>query len=80
MPWDHTQNGQSRSIRADVIIKRSAGIGFTVEVLGFDNTSLQINPYYRSLYDADSEAGDALACPPTIRNMSSPMSSGRACS
>ena len=51
IPWDHTQNGQSRSIRADVIIKRS-GIGFTVEVLGFDNTSLQINPYYRSLYDA----------------------------
>lgn len=50
MPWDH-QNSQSRSIRPDVIIKRS-GIGFTVEVLGFDNASLQINPYYRSLYDA----------------------------
>lgn len=52
VPWDHTQNGQSRSIRADVIIKRSLGIGFTVDVLGFENTSLQINPYYRSLYDA----------------------------
>jgi RNA polymerase sigma-54 factor len=51
VPWDHTQNGQSRSIRPDVIIRRS-GIGFTVEVLGFENTSLQINPYYRSLYDA----------------------------
>jgi RNA polymerase sigma-54 factor len=50
MPWDHRQNGQSRSIRADVIIKRS-GVGFTVEVLGFDNTSLQVNPYYRGLYD-----------------------------
>ena len=51
MPWDNTQNGTSRGIRADVIIKRS-GIGFTVEVLGFDGTSLQINPYYRGLYDA----------------------------
>ncbi len=51
MPWDHHQNGQSRGIRPDVIIKRS-GIGFTVEVLGFDNTTLQVNPYYRSLYDA----------------------------
>ena len=52
VPWDHTQNGQSRSIRADVIIRRSTGIGFVVEVLGFDNTSLQINPYYRGLYEA----------------------------
>lgn len=51
MPWDHQQNGQSRSIRPDVIIRRS-GVGFTVEVLGFDNTSLQVNPYYRGLYDA----------------------------
>ena len=51
MPWDHHQNGQSRGIRPDVIIKRS-GISFTVEVLGFDNTTLQVNPYYRSLYDA----------------------------
>jgi len=51
MPWDHHQNSQSRGIRPDVIIKRS-GIGFTVEVLGFDNTTLQVNPYYRSLYDA----------------------------
>ena len=51
VPWDHTQNGQSRGIRPDVVIKRS-GIGFTVEVLGIDNTSLQINPYYRGLYDA----------------------------
>ena len=50
MPWDH-QNGQSRGIRPDVIIKRS-GIGFTIEVLGFDNTTLQVNPYYRGLYDA----------------------------
>ena len=58
VPWDHTQNGQSRSIRADVLIKRSPGIGFTVEVLGFENTSLQINPYYRSLYDA-IRAGEA---------------------
>lgn len=51
MPWDHHQNGQSRGIRPDVIIKRS-GIGFTIEVLGFDNTTLQVNPYYRGLYDA----------------------------
>jgi len=51
MPWDHHQNGQSRGIRPDIIIKRS-GIGFTVEVLGFDNTTLQVNPYYRGLYDA----------------------------
>jgi len=58
VPWDHTQNGQSRSIRADVLIKRSPGIGFAVEVLGFENTSLQINPYYRSLYDA-IRAGEA---------------------
>ncbi len=58
MPWDHTQNGQSRSIRPDVVIRRSAGIGFLVEVLGFDHTSLQINPYYRGLYDS-IRAGEA---------------------
>ncbi len=51
MPWNHRGAGQSKAIRPDVIIKRS-GVGFTVEVLGFDNTSLQINPYYRGLYDA----------------------------
>ncbi|MGI4791409.1 MAG: RNA polymerase factor sigma-54 [Janthinobacterium lividum] len=50
IPWDHTQNGQSRGIRPDVVIKRS-GMGFIVEVMGFDNTSLQINPYYRGLYE-----------------------------
>ena len=60
VPWDHTQNGQSRSIRADVIIKRSIGIGFTVDVLGFDNTSLQINPYYRSLYESIRTGGASL--------------------
>ena len=58
IPWDHTQNGQSRSIRPDVVISRSAGIGFLVEVLGFDHTSLQINPYYRGLYDS-IRAGEA---------------------
>ena len=51
MPWDHHQNGQSRGVRPDVLVRRS-GIGFTVEVLGFDNTTLQVNPYYRGLYDA----------------------------
>ena len=51
MPWDHHQNGQSRGIRPDVIVKRGV-TGFAVEVLGFDNTTLQINPYYRGLYDA----------------------------
>ena len=50
-PWDHRMNGQSKPIRPDVIIKRS-GTGFTVEVLGFENTALQVNPYYRGLYDA----------------------------
>ncbi len=62
MPWDHRSSGQSRAIRPDVIIKRS-GIGFTVEVLGFDNTALQINPYYRGLYDSirASRAGGAPA-------------------
>jgi RNA polymerase sigma-54 factor len=61
MPWDHRQNGQSRSIRPDVIIKRS-GVGFTVEVLGFDNNSLQVNPYYRGLYDtirSSRQSGEA---------------------
>ncbi len=61
-PWDHTQNGQSRSIRADVLIRRSAGIGFVVDVLGFESTSLQINPYYRSLYDA-IRSGEASLSP-----------------
>ncbi|MDQ2798728.1 MAG: hypothetical protein M3Y13_03685, partial [Armatimonadota bacterium] len=51
MPWDHQPNEQSRGVRPDVLIKRS-GMGFTVEVLGFDNNSLQVNPYYRGLYDA----------------------------
>ena len=50
-PWDHRMNGQSKPIHPDVMIKRS-GTGFTVEVLGFENTALQINPYYRNLYDA----------------------------
>ena len=61
MPWDHQQNGQNRSIRPDVIIRRS-GIDFTVEVLGFDNSALQVNPYYRGLYDAiksSRKGGDA---------------------
>ncbi len=51
MPWDHRLNSQSKSIRPDVIIKRGV-TGFTVEVLGFENASLQVNPYYRGLYDA----------------------------
>ena len=51
MPWDNRGGGQSKAIRPDVLIKRS-GIGFIVEVLGFDNTTLQVNPYYRSLYEA----------------------------
>ncbi len=50
-PWDHRMNGQSKPIRPDVIIKRS-GTGFTVDVLGFESTALQINPYYRGLYDS----------------------------
>lgn len=49
--WDHRLNGQSKPIRPDVIIKRS-GTGFTVDVLGFENAALQVNPYYRGLYDA----------------------------
>ena len=59
VPWDHTQNGQSRSIRPDVVIRRS-GVGFTVDVLGYDGTSLQINPYYRDLYETirAGRAGD----------------------
>ena len=55
MPWDHHQNGQSRAIRPDVLVKRG-GVGFTVEVLGFDNTTLQVNPYYRGLYEAIRES------------------------
>jgi len=50
-PWDHLQNGQSKSIKPDVIIRRS-GTGFEVEVMGFENSSLQVNPHYRGLYDA----------------------------
>jgi len=51
MPWDHRQNGQSKAIRPDVLIRRG-GSGFTIEVLGFDHASLQVNPHYRGLYDA----------------------------
>ena len=54
MPWDHRLNSQSKAIRPDVIIKRGV-TGFTVEVLGFENASLQVNPYYRGLYDAIRE-------------------------
>ncbi len=63
MPWDNRGGGQSKAIRPDVLIKRS-GMGFTVEVLGFDNTSLQVNPYYRSLYDSirASRSGGGPAC------------------
>jgi RNA polymerase sigma-54 factor len=51
MPWDSPRGAESKAIRPDVIIRRS-GVGFSVEVLGFDNTTLQVNPYYRGLYDA----------------------------
>ncbi len=50
IPWDHRQNGQSKAVRPDVLIRRG-GVGFTIEVLGFDHSALQVNPHYRSLYE-----------------------------
>ncbi len=50
-PWDHRPDGHSATVRPDVLIKRTAA-GFEVEVLGFENLSLHINPHYRNLYES----------------------------
>lgn len=50
-PWDNSGSTGSKAVRPDVIIKRS-GIGFVVEIVGFENTALQVNPHYRGLYEA----------------------------
>ncbi len=54
-PWDHRPDTQSVTVRPDVVIRRGA-VGFEVDVLGFENLALQINPHYRTLYDAICEA------------------------
>lgn len=48
-PWEHRPDSQSMTVKPDVLIKRSVA-GFEVEVLGFENLALHINPHYRSLY------------------------------
>jgi RNA polymerase sigma-54 factor len=50
-PWDHRPDAQSTTVRPDVVIKRGVA-GFEVEVLGFENMSLHINPHYRNLYES----------------------------
>ncbi len=75
------------TVSPDVVIKRGAA-GFEVEVLGFENLALHINPHYRNLYEsirtarprAPSTASTAAAHRRPPESMSSPMSSGRTCS
>lgn len=50
-PWEHRPDSQSATVRPDVVIRRGA-TGFQVEVLGFENISLHLNPHYRHLYDS----------------------------
>lgn len=63
-PFDHRPDTQSIAVRPDVLIRRGAA-GFEVEVLGFDNAALQLNPHYRGLYDAIRTAREART-PPQI--------------
>ncbi len=64
-PWEHRPDGQSMTVTPDVVIRRGA-IGFEIDVLGFENLGLQINPHYRTLY-ADIRMGrkDPRAAPLT---------------
>ena len=48
-PWGRDAAGSA--IHADVIIKKTP-TGFDVEVTGFENLALHVNPYYRSLYES----------------------------
>ena len=48
-PYDNRADSVSVVVRPDVVISRGAA-GFTVDVLGFENMALHINPHYRSLY------------------------------
>lgn len=50
-PWEHRPDSRSETVRPDVIIRRGV-VGFEVEVLGFDNLTLHVNPHYRQLYDS----------------------------
>lgn len=49
-PFEYRPDTESATVRPDVLIRRSA-TGFEVEVLGFDNMSLHVNPHYRALYE-----------------------------
>ncbi len=54
-PWEHRPDGQSMMVKPDVVIRRGP-TGFEIDVLGFENLALHINPHYRTLY-ADIRAG-----------------------
>ncbi len=64
-PWEHCPDGQSMTVKPDVVIKRGV-TGFEIDVLGFENLALHINPHYRTLY-ADIREGrtDKRAAPLT---------------
>jgi len=47
-PWGRDTQGSA--IHADVVISKTS-TGFDIVVTGFENLALQVNPYYRSLYD-----------------------------
>ncbi len=47
-PWG--RESESSAIHPDVIIRKTA-TGFEIDVTGFENLGLQINPYYRNLYE-----------------------------
>jgi len=50
-PWTHRPDGISDAVKPDVIIVRTIS-GFRAEMAGIDGLNLQINPYYRNLYNA----------------------------
>lgn len=57
-PWTHRPDSISQAIKPDVIIVRTLS-GFRAELAGMENVNLQINPYYRNLYNTIRSRGRA---------------------
>lgn len=49
-PWSNRPDAESMAVVPDVVIVRTS-TGFDVEIAGFENFALNVNPYYRNLYD-----------------------------
>lgn len=49
-PWNNRPDTISEAIKPDVIISRTPN-GFKVELAGMEGVNLQVNPYYRGIYE-----------------------------